>query len=476
MKNNTNNSRDIIWSEYIIIGSGISGLSASNQLNKRGIDHIILSSPKQLSNKKESKKFKNKKRFLLNKFLYIFKLNKDSTPKLNIRSLRYEINSWIAKYGIKLQNFNLIQVLGTKKGGLTNYWGANLGHDINIIKKSEIRTFFDVNKASKLINKNGEKIHSKLSENLLNLSTANSDETNIKVFSPFLALSKKDIDLAICERCQAYYCNCSGSSLQKKIINKTNIYDIHVEKIHKLEDYFLICGLDNKNLEINFKCKFIIFGSGPLASAYLLNTFFPIKNKLEILHNPIFSFPFFSLYPLSNNPLGLSNLNISIFPKKRFLLDKFPNSYANIFPLKPQLLVRFPFFRFIPNIILNRLYIAVIFSDSKFVASIFNLQNKTITGKYKSSYFKHACKTFLNLSFYLLKFGKALPLLPPLISKPGNDIHYGGTLSKIKFPEELKRKLFFVDPSKAKRITSVNPTVINLSRNIKKLNIWLDSK
>ena len=93
--------------EYVIIGSGISGLLASKELVKYKKNHIILTSfykPQERKSKSEIKKD-----------IYI---KKAVSPKLNINNLKNEIQNWNNFYNIYCHNFNLIQTLSNSIGGL----------------------------------------------------------------------------------------------------------------------------------------------------------------------------------------------------------------------------------------------------------------------------------------------------------------------------------------------------------------------
>ena len=41
-------------------------------------------------------------------------------------------------------------------------------------------------------------------------------------------------------------------------------------------------------------------------------------------------------------PLALSNLNLEIYAKSKKINSRFLDAYTNIFPLKPQLIIKYP--------------------------------------------------------------------------------------------------------------------------------------
>ena len=305
---------------------------------------------------------------------------------------------------------------------------------------------------------------------LSDVSTSNS----INVFSPFLGIKIKNEYESLCQKCKAYYCNCDGKLLQQYNFDKDLIEELEIIDIKKTKNnLFLLTGTDIKNMTKLIKCKYIIFASGPIASSILLNKVLKLPENLNLNHNGLFSFPFISLFPQKRKSLALSNLNITIncFRNKKKIND--PEAYANIFPLKPQLLIRFPFLKILSQRILNRLYYCVIYTDSSFVKSKFNIKNKQIKGKYKTIFFLYAILVYLRLIPFLLIKGFSIPLLFPIFSKPGTDIHYGSTLANLNLDKNLEKKIFFSDSSRIKRISAINSTVKNLAFARKGLKSWI---
>ena len=73
--------------------------------------------------------------------------------------------------------------MSNSTGGLTQYWGANLGHNYNEIIESNIEQIMEVNKACDIKDLRGIKMQSHLADKLLLSKTGHSKLIN--VFSPF---------------------------------------------------------------------------------------------------------------------------------------------------------------------------------------------------------------------------------------------------------------------------------------------------
>ena len=448
--------------EYIIIGSGLSGLSASQELLKNNKDHIVLTSPNIKKNKFKQKIKENSS------------FHSPLTPKLNIKNFRKEFNNWNKKYKFKYENFNLIQSLGTKIGGLSQYWGGNLGHDEENVFKSDILRIVKVTRANEIKSDNGYLMQSDLADVLL---SRNSEKSNfIKVHSPLLAIKLQSDKKAFCKKCKAYYCNCDGKILQNYQTHNTQFREYHVVKIQFDQEYFSIYGEDKSNKNKKFYCKYLILACGPIVSAILLNTLQPINQNLNLNHNGLFTFPFFSYYKIKKQPLALSNINLEIYSKQKPFNSKFPIAYTNIFPLKPQLIVKYPFMKIIPNFILNRMYVAITFMDSSFVNSKFCLKDKKIYGKYTNNFYLKSYFIFFRLILFLFKNTFSTPITFPIFSKPGSDIHYASTLKNVHIKDDISERLFIADSSQVDNVIAINSTIYNLIYTKNKLRKWIKNK
>ena len=448
--------------EYIIVGSGLSGLSASQELLKNNKNHIILNAPRIRNNQLEQKIKKNSS------------FRSPLTPKLNIKNFRKEYTNWNQKYKLEYKNFNLIQSLGTNIGGLSQYWGGNLGHNEENVLKSDILRIIKVTRANEIKADNGSLMQSDLADVLLSKNYEKSKF--IKVHSPLLAIKLQSDKESFCKKCKAYYCNCDGKILQNYQTNNVQFKELHVKKIKFDKKYFSIYGKDKHNKNKKFSCKYLILACGPIVSATLLNTLQPINQNLNLNHNGLFTFPFFSYYKIKKYPLALSNLNLEIHSKQKKLKSDFPIAYTNIFPLKPQLLVKYPFLKIIPNFILNRMYVAITFMDSSFVNSKFCLKNKKIIGRYTNNFYLRSYLIFLRLINFLFKNTFSLPLTLPIFSRPGSDIHYASTLKNISIKNDISERLFIADASKVDNVVAINSTIYNLIYNKNKLRKWIKNK
>ena len=446
--------------EYVIIGSGISGLLASKELVKYKKNHIILTSfykPQEINYKDQ-----------LEKDIY---RKKAVSPKLNITNLRNEIQNWNNFYNLYCHNFNLIQTLSNSIGGLSKYWGGNLGHNYKEIKESNIQELLEVNKASEIKDLKDLKMQSNLADKLIKFPI--DTKKSINVFSPFLSIKIKNDYQSLCKKCQAYYCNCDGKILQKYNFKKELIRELEIVDIKNKNEFFELSVRNKNKIKEIINCKYIIFACGPIASPLLLNKFEKTSDILKLNHNGLFSFPFISFFKIKEKPLAISNINLTInlFKSKKNIYD--PQAYANIFPLKPQLLIKFPFLKVLNKKILDRLYYCVVYTDSSFVASKFNIRQKKILGKYKKKFFLFSIFVYLRLNLFLLIKGFSFPLFLPIYSKPGTDIHYGSTLSNIDLGDDLNKRIYFSDSSRVEEISAVNSTIKNLVAARKGLIEWL---
>ena len=331
-----------------------------------------------------------------------------------------------------------------------------------------------MNRANKIKAEDGSLMQSYIADKLL--SNKNKKDDLIKVYSPLLGIKLKTDQKSLCKRCYAYYCNCDGKLLQNYKNKNLRIKKFHVNKI-KFKDNIFILYVEDK--EKNFKklyCKYLIFACGPIVSAILLNTIQPIKEKLQLNHNGVFTFPFISYYKIKKYPLALSNLNLEIYAKSKKINSRFPDAYTNIFPLKPQLIIKYPLLKIIPNFILNRIYIAVTFMDSSYVESKFCLKEKKIYGKYQKKFYIKSYIFFIRLIVFLFRNSFSIPITLPIFSKPGSDIHYASTLKNITFKKNISESIFFADSSQIDSVIAMNSTVYNLSLLKTKLRNWLKNK
>ena len=137
------------------------------------------------------------------------------------------------------------------------------------------------------------------------------------VHSPYLAINLSKDKLSYCRNCNAYYCNCEGKSLQDYKVNKEIIKSFEVHDIYRENSAFILSGLGEDNKRIEIKCTYLIFACGPIASPTLLKNLCKLPKKINLNHNGLFSFPFFSLYKIKLKQLALTNLYNSIFKSSK---------------------------------------------------------------------------------------------------------------------------------------------------------------
>ena len=437
-----------------IIGSGISGIAAAQVCSESNIDHVLISAmtsdhSQPLNSSKSDKSLDTTK----------------LTPKLSINSFKKSLSAWIKKYPIQSSNFHLIQAL--ENHGLYKYWGCNLGHADAYDNSDELDTLLPVMKTSdaQRLAKCGQKGITNSGKNL-KLTQAG---FYIVGHDPLMAISPEQATTQ-CKRCNSFGCNCDGMNTTL-IEHNSAIISGCVTSISRIaEAEFAIIIYSEDNAQSILKCSRIIFAAGPIASTNLASQLLEVPQCVPVVHNGLYSFPFFSLISSPKTPFGLSNLNLSIINAKTHKLE----SYANIFPLRNQLKAKFPWIDWlVPDLILQRLYYCIVFTDSKFTSSIFDRSNNRIIGRYKRSFNNHVWRSFTAIGKAMLLRLKALPVMFPSILKPGSDIHYAGCISSSIVPQYLRQQIFFADSSEITAQPAMNPTALNLIKMKRELRKWL---
>ena len=438
-----------------IIGSGISGIAAAQVCRELNVGHIMISpitpaQPQTLDLSSNEKKLDTR----------------NLTPKLSIKSFKQGLSAWRKRYPIRSTNFHLIQVL--ENHGLYKYWGCNLGHAGAYENRDELNKLLPVMKASdaqrlsKCDGKGITQIGKELKSSHLGFHIVGHD--------PLMAIDKQQATTR-CPRSKSFGCNCDGTNTT--LINYDSMiidgYVISLAKNDSGEFEIKISSADD--VQSTLKCSRIIFAAGPIASTNLASQLVEVPQFVPVIHNGLYSFPFFSLIASPETPFGLSNLNLSIINAKSNELE----SYANIFPLRNQLRAKFPWIQWlIPDLVLKRLYYCIVFTDSKFTDSVFDRSDNIITGRYKRPFKKHVWSTFTGIGKAMLFRLKAMPIMFPNILKPGSDIHYAGCFSSSVIPKNLRQQIFFADSSEVTSQPAMNPTALNLISMKRKLKKWLE--
>ncbi len=437
-----------------IIGSGISGIAAAQVCNELNVDHVLISP--MTPARSQTLALSNSEKTLNTRKL---------TPKLGIKSFKQSLSAWIKRYPIRSSNFHLIQVL--ENHGLYKYWGCNLGHPEAYENRDELEKLLPTMKTSdaqKLSKCYGEGI-THIGKNIKSTQSG----FHIVGHDPLMAIDKKQA-LTRCPRSRSFGCNCDGTNTTL-IRHNSIIVDGCVTSLLQCDSgEFEIRITSADDVQFTLKCARIIFAAGPVASTNLASQLLQVPQIVPVIHNGLYSFPFFSLIASPKSHFGLSNLNLSIINSTSQELE----SYANIFPLGNQLRAKFPWIQWlVPDLILKRLYYCIVFTDSKFTDSVFDRLNNVIIGRYKQRFKKHVWDTFTGISKLLLLRLKAIPVMFPNILRPGSDIHYAGCLSSSEIPKNLRKKIFFADSSKVSCQPAMNPTALNLIKTKRDLMNWL---
>jgi len=437
-----------------IIGSGISGIAAAQVCSELNVDHVLISpmtpaqSPRlELSNSEKNLDTRN------------------LTPKLSIKSFKESLSAWMKRYPIRSSNFHLIQVL--ENHGLYKYWGCNLGHADAYENRNELEKLLPVMKTSdaQKLSKCERRGITHIGKNLKSTQSG----FHIIGHDPLMAIDKQQA-LTRCPRSKSFGCNCDGTNTTLIKHDSMMIDGCVTSLLKNNAEEFEIGITSADDIQSTLKCSRIIFAAGPIASTNLASQLLQVPKFVPVIHNGLYSFPFFSLIASPETHFGLSNLNLSIINSASHALE----SYANIFPLRNQLRAKFRWIHWlVPDIILKRLYYCIVFTDSKFTDSVFDRSSNVIIGKYKKIFKKHVWLTFSGISKSLLLRLKAIPLMLPNVLKPGSDIHYAGCLSSSVIPENLRNKIFFADSSQVTFQPAMNPTALHLIKMKRDLKGWL---
>ena len=395
------------------------------------------------------------------------------SPDFNSRSFKNEyLNRHIDKYlppqmsneikGVKKYFFyNKLDVNKNCKifgilqfGGLSNYWGLQIDHNIlddikylnrNIRKKIE-KSFIDILTKFKLLG--NVSINKKIYNN------------DYKVPALFQKLLKKKSNFVISKPILAYISkiinfkkkiNLESINENKNQFTAKNYYNlflknkniiIHnyvINKIYKKKNLiFLDCC--NAKEKKTFVTKKLVLGCGTIATTKLILDFLNINSEVKIKHHPRLFSLLFSKYRYETN-MEFMPSTVNIRDKKKL------NSYVMDFRPGNKLIINsivdFKKYLYPIKFILNYLRKYMIFSniflhsrysnlfikiDKKSNANIFS-KNKKINNVFN--------KIHKNVFQFLLKEKLVLPLVYNFFPGYGADFHYFGTIPMSKKNKKL---------------------------------------
>lgn len=447
MKCNVVNLND----DCVVLGSGLAAASViTTLLNKRKKITIIDAGldNKNRANAKEFSKFSKK----------------FSSPKFNDKDSSFVYSGYSKEIGIKEKNFSSIGSLAA--GGLSNIWGANLNEynekELNLIgcKTSEAQDGYDF--VSKILTKNSYKNYNNLDEFVEDYPGIILDKKCIDILN-YQSASKKNITFEL-PRNAIFKAPDSKTSFQDKWLGNIKKYSIFnsynyikelkqdnpvsyldgllILSITKKKDEYLI---KTKNLhshtERTFRAKYLFVCMGVLSTTkIILEMTKNYNNKIPLLTTPAASIGLISKDYRKSNNINLSNLTFEINLKDEFVSGNFLPISKSLFrqAYDKNILLRalsYACFFLLPRIyVLNMYFPSSLSANNIYLDSNKQLVIEGMTHQGLFSSYREARKILLNS----LKDRKVfeLPIFSSLL-KPGEDIHYGGTIPISNEPKDL---------------------------------------
>ncbi len=417
---------------FTVLGSGLSAISAILTLKESNkqisvIDYGI----------EKDAEF-NKKEFIKTKKQFI-------SPKFRSADKYYVYSKFKKNLKISTKNFSAIGSLA--KGGLSNLWGASLQpynndnlleypynyedvkDDYSFISKILTGNKFDLNS----LNDTSESKN--MDKRIKNMIKQN-DKNKIKFMNSFNAFlhTKSKIENKYSESNDIFNAKVAFEKLSN--YKRLNYYNNKlINNINKEGQFYLIETFDVKNREtIIFKAKIIFCSLGVLTTTKLiLKMNKAYEHKIPLLNTPCVSFMIFS--PFQRNTLKETQWFKSSLSFKTKIDDI--NLNGNIFNFTEDLgmnLLKLKFlgrsiYKILDYLIFSRIFICNAFLPSYLSKNTIHLgkdDKLNIVGNISldlrnafAIIRKNLIKNFLQLG-YITLFIKLM--------KPGEDIHYGGSL------------------------------------------------
>tara|TARA_S200000501_G_scaffold351871_1_gene370184 strand:- start:576 stop:2030 length:1455 start_codon:yes stop_codon:yes gene_type:complete len=474
-----------------VIGDGIIGSIVCQYLSKKGYVVDCISPEISLVSKK----------FLENMENELISLGGNFSPKLEKIELIAYRNKSDKIFKKKCHNFECLE-LATDMG-LAKFWGANLAFkglykdlkNLNLTKKEwnfirEIIPFLDVQDFYKnnSSNKNSFCLNNKLEEN------ENIHSSTIAVKEDLINNKKRFIGF---DSSKAVFGNFQENKYNFTKING-KVSKIEIDSANSAEKLSVLIQGAKGVLKKDY--SYIIVSCGAIGSYRLIkNSFFLNRSKKyfdKILHHPVLNtICFIPDSPYPKNYIGMSNFDLSCKVKnikcfvnfiplkslieiklsifKRKIKTKF---FKRIFEKTFNFIKRVSYIFILPNILLHRLYISIIYLPSDFTASFIGNSSEqlSIKGGLRADFEKTILRNFWPSLLKKLKRRNIFNLFyRPLILKTGADFHYSSTLSNYTNDDgQLKdiiksKKLIIVDSSSSKNLPIPNPTLYFIARAIK---------
>ena len=419
--------------DIVVIGSGLSSLSfIQSYLQKNKKINVISPEFNKAFNEKEN----------LHSHIYNYLPPQMLDKAKNVKNYFFYNNFFVNKN---------CKVLGSLEfGGLSNYWGLQIDHNIsqdlkhlnNSAKKKIKDSFFDLVTKMKLL---GEfQLNNKTFKNdydvdetfkkLLEQKTIN----GLSITKPILAYSSKNFSSKIklpkhkINLINEHNEKLTAKNFYNKFLKDKNIsfHNYVVNNIYiKKNKIALVC--QNESIKKIFYAKKIIMACGTLATTKLILDFLNIKKEVKIKHHPRLISAFLSKSKIDNN-MNFMPSTLHIKSKKNpsaYAADFRPGNLSIVNSLVDIKKYLFPFKIFL-NFFRKYIIFSNIFFDSKYSNLFMKLsKNKDalIYSKKKNilPFFKTVQKKIFKL-FIIKKL--VFPFFNVYFPGFGFDFHYFGTI------------------------------------------------
>ena len=416
----------------VVIGSGLSSLSFIDSYLEKNNKVDVISPEFKISKIDDTSQ---------NSHLY----NDKSLPpqmKDNENKIKdyFQFNNFIVN-----KNSNIMGSL--EFGGLSNYWGLQIDHnilpDIKCLSKKNSeklqKSFFEIAKKAKFLGEFNCKKKNfsndfKIDDSFANLLKKKQIK-NFKITKPILAISgtklfkEKKINLnSIKENINII----NAENYYKKFLKNKNIrfHNYVVENIFlENKKIGLICK--NKKKKKKFFAKKIVFGCGTLVTTKLIMDFLKIKKEVKIKEHPRLISLFFSKYKIENylnfmpsqmqirNDSTVKSFLIDFRPGNKSIIDTTTKIYKFLIPIK-----------FLLNFFRNYMIFSNILLDSRCSNIFMKLKNNSKAFIYAKN--KNTTSIFKNVHKKIFKLLRSENLIYPIyknfFSGNGSAYHYFGTI------------------------------------------------
>ena len=373
-------------------------------------------------------------------------LNKKSSPKFYSNHNHYIYEGFNNYMDINLKNFNLTGSLA--KGGLSNIWGGGIqpyiSNDLELFPYSfdEIRILYS--KIFEIIS--GSNDASSLEDELVKSINHRKEASKTLFLKSLIAFNKQQSKHNSCDllfTCNNGCANCNKGIFNSKyeiesLIKKNKIHyfkNMLIKNIYKFNNFYEVHCEDIKDgTKYIFKTLNIFSSLGTISTTKIVLEMENKNNELRLLSTPMSRF---ILFGRSRSEKQQTSIMQGVTYKL------FNNDYltGNIFPITSNLVEsvigssKYRIFKYFMKYA-HYFYVGNLFFTSDYSSNVISLIDKKIHIKSETSQKLKAeyLLTMTKLKKDLKKEGYfLLPLFKKLL-KPGDDIHYGGTLPIKKNP------------------------------------------